>query len=170
MRGVFAKLSGVSLAKALAPIAGHCQQLDWAVELYYGPLRHPFYMEQEPQNLLAWHHWTEGLPMGWFQRGFLPKHADALYVDEQSRYLGFDRKQLPPDELARRLGDKGIGATPEVMQLMTEFNLLLILWIVDGWWEVYTSNSKLLEELHAAWEAKWVDSERWQKDENPYPG
>lgn len=170
MRGVFAKLSGVSLAKALAPIAGYCQQLDWAVELYSGPLRHPYCDADDAQNVLSYHHAVDGLPMGWFQRGFLPKYADCLVVDEQSRYLGFDRKQMPPDELARRMNNKGIGATPEIIQLIKEYNLLLILWIVDGWWEAYASDSRLLEELHAAWDAKWVDSGRWQKNENPYPG
>jgi hypothetical protein len=38
MRGVFSNLPADTLAAALAPVARRSEQLDWAVDLYSGPL------------------------------------------------------------------------------------------------------------------------------------
>ena len=104
MQGICSKHPG-ELAEALAPIAGRCEQLDWAVDLYSGPLRFPYYVDEEPGNVVAYHHAEAGRvqSMHWFDRGFLPRHADCLIMDEWSSYLGFDSRAVSAAELAERL-------------------------------------------------------------------
>jgi hypothetical protein len=161
MRGVFSTLPADNLAAALAPIADHVERLEWAVNLYNGPLRFPYAEEDEPENVLSWHHDQQGLPMGWFGRGFLPRHADCLIFDEWGYYLGFDAAALAPEALVRELQFGGIRPGRRLFRAVAKHGLLFLLRVDRGWWEAYTPDTDILEGLMRGWNGRWVDSDRW---------
>src|SRR4051812_23284678 len=152
MRGVFSNLPADTLAVALAPIAPRCELLEWAVDLYSGPLQYPYWDEDDPRNVLSWRHEQDGLPMGWFGRGFLPRHAGCLILDEWSYYLGFDSAAVGPAELARELGSVGLQPGPQLFQAVAKHHLLFLLRVDTGWWEAYTPDTDLLDELLRGWD------------------
>lgn len=171
MRGVFSKLPADSLAAALVPVAARCEGLDWAVDLYSGPLQYPYYDEADPRNVVSYHHAQDGLPMGWFGRGFLPRFAECLILDEWSYYLGFDSSMLGAAELAHRLSlCRGMQPKRELFDLVAAHDLLYVLRVDSGWWEAYTPDAKLADELCRGWDGTWVDSERWNDGVAAYPG
>ena len=169
MRGISTILRPDHLAAAMAPVAEHCAALDWAVDLYSGPLaNYRDYDEDNPGNLLSFHHTDNALPNGYFRRGFLPRYADRLVFDEFSYYLGFDSTRLSPDDIARRLG-AGWGLQPrrELFSLVAEHGLLYLLRVDGGWWEAYTPNSALAQRLLEAWCGTWVDAATWTRERSP---
>jgi hypothetical protein len=166
MRGIASKLPDDTLAAALAPISDRCEQLDWAVDLQSGPLRFPYYDEDEPGNLLAYHHLEEGvgLPthsMHWFERGFLPRHADCLILDEWSYYLAFDSRTVSPAELAALVA-ADMSPGPRLFDAVARANLLYLLRVDTGWWEAYTPDTELLNRLARGWAGVNATSDRWQ--------
>ena len=167
MRGVFSNLPADTLAAALAPVARRSEQLDWAVDLYGGPLPYSDWIDESPGGLMSHHHAQEGLPMGWFGRGFLPRYADRLILDERGYYLGFDSRTLDAAELVRRLGDgRGLSARPALFRVVEEHGLLFVLRVARGWWEAYTPDAVLMEQLRCGWDGSWIDSDKWCT----YPG
>jgi hypothetical protein len=170
MKGIFSKLPADTLAAALAPVAKRCEQLDWAVDLYSGPLRYQDWIDESPGSLMSYHRAQEGLPMGWFARGFLPRYADRLIVDEWSCYLGFDSRTLDAAELVRLLGDgRALSARPALFGVVEEHGLLFMLRVARGWWEAYTPDAVLMEQLRLGWDGVWIDSDKW--DMSPeHPG
>src|SRR4051794_16044911 len=151
MQGIASKLPDDTLAAALAPIADRCEQLDWAVDLQSGPLRFPYYDEDDPGNLLAYHRLEAnvGLPMHsmhWFERGFLPRHADCLILDEWSCYLAFDSRTVSPAGLGRLIG-ADMGPRPQLFNAVSGANLLYILRVDTGWWEAYAADAGVLDRL-----------------------
>ena len=162
MRGVLSNLPADTLSAALAPVAPQSEQLDWAVDLYGGPLPYPDWIDERPGSLMSYHHAQEGLPMGWFARGFLPRYADSLILDEWGYYLGFDARTLDAAELVRLLGDgRGLHPRPELFRVVKEHSLLFILRVARGWWEAYTPNSVLTDQLRCGWDGSWIDSQKW---------
>src|SRR4051812_13614859 len=104
MRGTFSKLPADTLAAALAPVAHRCNQLDWAVDLYTGPLRFHYWKGDDPRTRLPPHPVQGGLRRGWFGGGFLPGYAACLIPAGGGYYVGFDARTLTAAELARRVG------------------------------------------------------------------
>lgn len=168
MRGIFSKLPADTLAAALAPIADQCEQLDWAVEFQSGPLRYPYSDEDDPRNLWSYHREQDGLSMGWFIRGFLPRYADCLIMGEWSYCLGFDSKALAPAELACRVG--GLHPRSRLLQIVAEYSLFYMLRADTGWWEAYSPDPDLLDRLRRDWDGIWVDSDRWDASNPTHPG
>ena len=166
MRGIASKLPDDTLAAALAPIADRCEQLDWAVDLQSGPLRFPYYVEDDPGNLLAYHHVEPGvgLPMHamhWFERGFLPRHADCLILDEWSCYLAFDSRDVSPAGLATMIG-ADMSPGPRLFAAVARANLLYLFRVDTGWWEAYTPDAELLDRRTCGWAGIDATSDRWQ--------
>jgi hypothetical protein len=159
MRGVYAKLQADTLAAALAPVAARAAQLAWAVDLYSGPLIFPYWDEENPQNVLTSHHQQPGLPMGWFTRGFLPRNSHTLVLDEFSYYLGFDPDTLAPAELARQLTPRhSLGPQPPLFDVVAAHDLVYIVRVATRWWEAYTRDPDLLEQLQRGWDGQYLES------------
>ena len=171
MRGIFSTLPADTLAAALAPIGDRCERLDWAVDLQSGPLRFPYWDEDDPANLLAYHHSEEGRPtqpMHWFGRGFLPRYADCLVMDEWSTYIGFDSALVTAADLAEMLaGD--MSPRPRLFNAVERASLLYLLRVDTRWWEAYAADAELLEQLRYGWAGTAVSSDRWNSGPARYP-
>jgi hypothetical protein len=157
----------------LAPVADRCEQLDWAVDLYQGPISFPYFDEDHPENVLSYHR-TEGYDayggrtMHWFERGFLPRHADRLIMDEWSSYLGFDSRTVSAAELAQRL-EAELSPRPALFKAVARLNLLYLFRVDTGWWEAYTGDGELLERLRRGWAGVHVSSDRWNSRPAQHP-
>jgi hypothetical protein len=170
MRGVYAKLRADTLAAALAPIAARAEQLAWVVDLYSGPLIFPYWDEENPDNVLAYHHQQPGLPMGWFDRGFLPRYAHTLHLDEFGYYLGFDPNALTPAEIANpdQLAPRGtLRPQPSLFDLLAAHDLLYIFRVSRRWWEAYPRDTGLLEQIQRGWNGEYLDSNDMDSDRHP---
>ena len=171
MRGIFSTLPADTLAAAVAPIAERCAQLDWAVDLQSGPLRCPYWDEEDPANLLAYHHLEAGRPtqpMHWFGRGFLPRHADCLVLDEWSTYIGFDSTVVTPATLAEMLG-RDMSPRPRLSEAVERAKLLYLLRVDTGWWEAYAADAEFLDRLRGGWAGTGVSSDRWNSGPPHHP-
>jgi hypothetical protein len=170
MRGIFAQLPADTLTAAMAPVADRCAQLDWAVDLYGGFLRTED-DEEDPELKPFLQEDVDRLPRPWLGRGFLPQYADRLALDEWSYYLGFDSTSHSPAELVRRLGPGwGLQPRPVLFQIIEEWNLLYMLRVDTGWWEAYTPDNDVLDQLLRGWNGRWVDSDQWSNGHPVYPG
>ena len=170
MRGIFSKLPADTLAAAMAPAADRCASLDWAVSLYDGAMHIDDYDDPAIKPFVNFA--DVQLEVGLFRSGFLPRHADRLLLDKFSYFLGFDRRTLSEEELARRLGD-GYVLQPRarLFQLVVEHDLLYLLRICRGWWEAYTPDRGRLDQIHHGWCGEWTESDRWAGNAIPkYPG
>ncbi|MGE3316661.1 MAG: hypothetical protein AB7O26_16210 [Planctomycetaceae bacterium] len=166
MRGIRSELPADTLAAALAPIAEMCEQLAWAVCLQSGPLQYPYWDEDDPTNsdVLSYldDAYSEERKTPIFRRGFLPRYAECLVMDEWSYYLGFDADKHLPAELDRQMGINGLCPRRKLFEIVEEYNALYIVRVDIGWWEGYHSDQNLLEQLRRGWDGIWIDSDKWK--------
>ena len=171
MKGIFSPLPPDTLEAALEPIADYCESLAWVLDLCSGPLEYPYWDEDDPKNVLDQLHDQDGLPMGWFERGFLPKHAHCLVLDDWGYYLGFNPDAVSVAALVQELKpEQGLSPDGRLFDFLKKTDLLFVMRVAPEWWEAYCSDQDLLEKLRQGWDGRWVDSDRWLSKEFPkYP-
>lgn len=160
MKGIFSSLPR-SLAEAVDAIQPECAQFDWAISLQSGPFLEISFMEEDdPRNVLDLFHDFSGGDPAWFKRGILPAHAENLIFDEWSYYLGFNADQVGAAKLHEALhGD--ISPRQAIFDTIATNPCVYLIFVDDGWWEAYTSIPGIESRLAAAWDARVVDSDRW---------
>jgi hypothetical protein len=171
MRGIFSKLPADTLDAALAPVAERCSTLAWAVFIQSGLIR---YSDDDDELYDRWVRRAAGEGdsanrMRWLERGFLPTLSERLVLDEWSFYLGFDPDRISADALGAHLSHE-LHPRPILFEAIARFDLLYILRVDEGWWEGYTSNGSILEQLREGWGGVYVESDRWIGDKVVYPG
>ena len=62
-----------------------------------------------------------------------------------------------------------MSARPALFGVVEEHGLLFMLRVARGWWEAYTPDAVLMEQLRLGWDGVWIDSDKW--DMSPeHPG